>query len=82
MFNAGHSVRKKAQLAKSEASGYKAGRMAVLWGAIQVLISPMKDLQGGRLYDTNMRAREIWNKKRYALNAEEYRKRGRRGQCD
>lgn len=59
---------------KSEASGYKAGGMSVLWGAIQVLISPMKDLQGGRLYNTRMRAREIRNKKRYALNAEDTEK--------
>jgi hypothetical protein len=77
MFNAGHSVRKEAAVGKVEASSYKAGRMSVLWDAIQVLISTMKDLQGGLLYNTKMRAREIWNKKRYALNAEEYRKRGR-----
>lgn len=64
-------------MAKSEASGYKAGGLSVLWGEIQVLISPIKDLQSGRLYNTKMRARESRNKKCYALNAEEYQKGGR-----
>jgi hypothetical protein len=64
-------------LAKSEASDYKAGGLSVQWGEIQVLISPMKDLQGGRLYNTKMRAREIRKNNCYALNAEEYRK----GEC-